>query len=119
MEEMPPPTNFSPPLNRNPEIDPPRAYSPDHFFGIGSCMVKVEIPPNWQDTPLNIMVVVDMDDIVDIVDTEDAAEAADATKEMDVDMMEESPSSTPLRFAEEHTQLIFELRKKMNEQAHI
>jgi len=47
---------------------------------------------------------VDADDIVDIVDTEDAAEAVDAMKEMDVDMMEEPPPSTPLRFAKEHTQ---------------
>ena len=65
------------------------------------------------------MVVVDTDDIVDIVDTEEAAEAVDATKEMDVDIMEEPPPSTPLRSAKEHIRLIFELRQKIDEHAHI
>jgi hypothetical protein len=40
-------------------------------------------------------------------------------EEMDADMTEEPPPPTPIRFAEEHLQLIFELRQKMDDQAHI
>jgi hypothetical protein len=63
MAEIPPPMNSAPPpLSHSPELDPPRAYSPDHFFGTGSCIVEEEIPPCWQETPLNVMAMVDEDD---------------------------------------------------------
>jgi hypothetical protein len=38
---------------------------------------------------------------------------------MDAYMMEEPPLATPIRFVEEYLQLIFKLRQKMDDQAHI
>jgi hypothetical protein len=102
MEEIPPPMNSSPPLSHSPEFDPLRAYSLDHFFGTGSCIVEEEILPCRQETPLNVMASVDEYDMVNAVDIAvigNADEATDATEEMDVEIMEEPPSSTPLRFA--------------------
>jgi hypothetical protein len=78
-------------------------------------MVEEEIPPSWQvETPLTTMASVDADR-----DEVDAGNAVEAVEEMDADMTEEPPPPTPIRFAEEHLQLIFELRQKMDDHAHI
>jgi hypothetical protein len=64
--------------------------------------VEEEIPPSWQvATPTTTM------------------DAVDADLEMDADLMEEPPPPTPIRLPDEHLQLIFELRQKMDDQAHI
>jgi hypothetical protein len=69
-------------------------------------MVEEEIPPSRQvTTSLTAMALVDAD-----LDAMDAVYA---------DMTKELPSPTPIRFAEEHLQLIFELWKKMDDQVHI
>jgi hypothetical protein len=61
--------------------------------------VEEEIPPSWK---------------MEIPST-----TTDADLEMDAELMEEPPPPTPLRLPDEHLQLIFELRQKLDDQAHI
>jgi hypothetical protein len=55
----------------------------DPYYGDGSCIVEEEIPPYWQETPLNVMATVDEDDTTIAVETTEVAE------EMDAEMMED------------------------------
>jgi hypothetical protein len=61
--------------------------------------VEEEIPPSWQ--------------------MENQSTTMDADLEMDVELMEEPPQLTPLQLSDEHLQLIFEMRQKLDDQAHI
>jgi hypothetical protein len=98
-EEILPPEELTPPLNFHPKISPLRAHTPDHSFGIVGCIVEEENPPSWK---MEIPLI-----------------ATKANLEMDANLMEEPPPPTTLRLPEEHLQLIFELRQKLDNQAHI
>ena len=52
----------------------------DPYYGEGNCIVEEEIPPCWQETPLNVMAVVDEDDMMIVVDTTDTGNTAEATE---------------------------------------
>jgi hypothetical protein len=54
------------------------------------------------------------------IDNNGAVDVVDADLDaVDADLMEEPPPPTPIRLPDEHLQLIFELRQKMDDQAHI
>jgi hypothetical protein len=60
-------------------------------------------------------------EVVDALNAElDAMDAVDAKLDaVDSDMKEDPPPPTPIRLLDENLQLIFEMRQKMDDQAHI
>jgi hypothetical protein len=105
----------TPMLDFHPQTTPPKTRIVTHFQGdsqiqggntggdTSDCIVEEEIPPSWQvtqNTPNNAAL--------------EEAPPENADEDMDL----EQPLLTPHRFSDDHLQIIFDMRRTLDDQMH-